>query len=156
MHNIKSVAIILFATLIFSGCGGSSPNIPNQTTLPVQPKDDVATLSKIKNKNELVSLLLKLSLSTYLESNSFGQMREFHIDTDAKSFVFSIDLKGEKAPLRVVVSKYEVQKEGGKVYFVAKNLTTDKEWLNLVAKKYLQEKKVEIPSKYSMFALLAL
>ena len=81
-------------------------------------------------------------------------MSDFSIDTNNKSFAFSLNLKGETAPLRVAVSKYELQKENGKFFFVAKDIITDKEWLNQVAKKYLQEKKIEIPSKYSLFLQL--
>ena len=116
--------------------------------------DEIATLSGVKSRNELVSIILKIVMSNYLESNSFGEMSDFSIDTNNKSFAFSLNLKGETAPLRVAVSKYELQKENGKFFFVAKEIITVNELVNQVAKYYLQEKKIEIPSKYSLFLQL--
>jgi hypothetical protein len=150
----KKNKIILFATLVFAGCASISPQVNSYQEAKKSNKDEIAILSKLRNKNELISSLLKLATSHYLETNGFGQMRDFSIDTDHKSFAFNIDLKGEIAPLRVVVPKYDVLRESGRVYFVARNVVTDKEWLNQVAKKYLQEKKIEIPPKYSTLVLL--
>jgi|GEM_PF-1183665 len=150
--------LISVVTIIFFSVGCTqTPSSPATKGESRKNKDDeMAVLSKIKNKNELISALIKLATSNYLETNGFGQMRDFSIDTDAKSFAFSVNLKGESVPLRVAVPKYEIVKEGAKVFFVAKNIATDREWLNAVAVKYLKEKKIEIAPKYSMFMLLAL
>ena len=46
--------------------------------------------------------------------------------------------------------KYELLKEEGKLFFVCREVSTDREWLNVAAKNFLKERKIEIPSKYSI------
>lgn len=151
--SIRAITSSILPFLLVFGC--SSNPTPSQIQESKKNSfDELATLSGNKNKNELISIILRVATSSYLESNGFGEMREFSIDTNNKSFAFSLDLKGESASLRVAVTKYELQKENGKLFFVAKNIITDKEWINQVAKKYLQERKIEIPSKYSLLLQL--
>ena len=157
MYRLSALLSGIFFMILLAGCTGNGPEAA-KSSVSQEPKkqEDIYSLSKIKNKNELISMILKLTTSGYLEKNGFGKMRDFAIDTESKSFTFSVDLKGESMPLRVAVSKYEIVHENGKLYFVVKNISTDKEWLNLAAKKFLQETKLEIPSKYSIFVMLVM
>ncbi len=58
--------------------------------------------------------------------------------------------------MSVIVNKYEIAKEDGKYFFITRGIVTDREWLNIAAKNFLEEKKIEIPTKYSLLMLTVL
>jgi len=157
---MKTTTYALFATLVllFSGCSTTAPIPSNESPKFVTPakNDDLSVLSKLKNKNELISAVLKIATASYLESNGFGTMREFSIDTTHKAFSFSVDLKGESKPLMVAVPKYELVKDRGMLFFVVRDVSTDKAWINQAAKMFLKEKRIEIPGKYSALVQLVM
>jgi hypothetical protein len=156
--KIKTSIFFVTLVLLFVGCT-PSPTVPsNEQPKVVSPAktDDLALLSGLKNKNELISAVLKLATASYLESNGFGTMRDFSIDTTHKAFSFSVDLKGESKPLHVAVSKYDLLKDRGMLFFVVRDVSTDKAWINQAAKMFLKEKRIEIPGKYSTLVQLVM
>lgn len=109
-----------------------------------------------EDRNEIVSFIAKTAIGYYLEEKGYGELKEFSINNKAKKFFFKTKLKGEDKFLSVAVNKYDIVKERDKYFFVAKNITTDREWLNKAAKNFLEEKKIEVPAKYSLILLAAL
>lgn len=114
-----------------------------------EPKD-------FEEKNEVLSFVARNVLDFYLKERGYGELKEFSINNKAKKFFFKTKLKGEERFLSVAVNRYDIVKEGNKYFFVAKNIATDREWLNNAAKDFLEEKKIEIPQKYSLFLLAAI
>ncbi len=109
-----------------------------------------------EDKNEMLSFIAKVALDFYLKEHGYGELKEFSINNKTKKFFFKTKLKGEERFLSVAVNRYDIVKEGDKYFFVARNIATDREWLNNAAKDFLEEKKIEIPAKYSLFLLAAM
>ena len=67
----RALTSSIWAFLLVFGC--SSNQAPTQNPEPKKKNfDEIATLSGVKSRNELVSIILKIVMSNYLESNSFG------------------------------------------------------------------------------------
>lgn len=109
-----------------------------------------------EDKNEVLSLIARAAIDLYLQEKGYGELKEFSINNKTKKFFFKTKLKGEDKFLSIAVNRYEIAKEDGKYFFVAKNIVTDREWLNNAAKNFLEEKKIEIPAKYSLIMLTIL
>lgn len=74
-----------------------------------------------------------------------GKIASFSLNSIDKKVSVSLDLLGEKETIRLDVLKYDILKEGQKFYFVVKELSSSREWVEVAAKKYLKEKRMEIP-----------
>ena len=107
-------------------------------------------LKSFDDKNKILSSIVSAVLDIYLQTNGYGELHEFAINNKSKKIFFKTKLAGEERPLSVSVGKYELLKEEGKLFFVCKEVSTDREWLNIAAKNFLKERKIEIPSKYSI------
>lgn len=108
------------------------------------------------DKNELLSMVARAAIDIYLQEKGYGELKEFSINNKTKKFFFKTKLKGEEKFLSVIVNRYEIAKEDGKYFFITRGIVTDREWLNIAAKNFLEEKKIEIPSKYSLLMLTVL
>ncbi len=127
--------------------------------LSFYPHNAAANTEMPKNfedKNELLSFIARAALDFYLQDKGYGELKEFSINNKTKKFFFKTKLKGEERFLSVIVNRYDIAKENGKYFFVAKSIVTDREWLNTAAKNFLEEKKIEIPVKYSLFVAAAM
>jgi hypothetical protein len=74
-----------------------------------------------------------------------GKIISFSLNSLEKKASVSLDLRGEKETIRLDVLKYEILKQGRKYYFVVRDLSSSREWVEVAAKKYLKEKRMEIP-----------
>lgn len=117
---------------------------------------DSGAPKNFQDKNEILSFVAKAALDFYLQDKGYGELQEFSINNKTKKFFFKTKLKGEEKFLSVIVNRYDIAKENGKYFFVAKGIATDREWLNIAAKNFLEEKKIEIPAKYSLFVMAAM
>jgi hypothetical protein len=139
-------AVLVFCASLFADESSLSSSAK---TYSKEPKD-------FDDKNEVLSLVARAALDFYLKGHGYGELKEFSINNKTKKFFFKTKLKGEEKFLSVSVNRYDVVKEGGKYFFVAKEIVTDREWLNTAAKNFLEEKKIEIPAQYTIFILAAL
>jgi len=76
-------------------------------------------------------------------------MLKFNLDSKSKTIELEILLDGEKEPLQVSVHHYEITQEGDKHFLVAKDITTSRKWINVIASQYLEGQKIEIPNEYA-------
>ncbi len=146
--KIVFIFCVLFA---FYGCSSASNETlaPNAKSIKKEPVN-------FEDKNEVLSYIARAALDFYLQEGGYGELREFSINNKTKKLFFKTKLKGEEKFLSVSVDRYDIKKEGGKYFFIARGITTDREWLNIAAKNFLEEKKIEIPAKYSIFILAAM
>jgi hypothetical protein len=151
--KIKTSIFFVALMLVFTSFTASSAALSNEEQVK---NDDLTLLLSLKNKNELISAVLKIATATYLETNGFGTMRDFSIDTMHKAFSFSVELRGETRPLQVAVPKYDLIKDKGALFFVVRDVSTDKAWINQAAKMFLKEKRIEIPGKYATLVQLVM
>jgi hypothetical protein len=83
--------------------------------------------------------------------SGIGKVVMLSLDSIDKKVSVSLDLKGEKETIRLDVLKYDILKEGGRFYFVVMELSSSREWIEVAVKKYLGEKRVEIPRILGMW-----
>jgi hypothetical protein len=74
----------------------------------------------------------------------FGEMLNLKLDSQNKTIELELMLLGEKEPLSIEVGNYEVCEEDGQYYLIAKDIKTSREWINIIAKNYLEDQKFEI------------
>lgn len=101
-------------------------------------------LSKIKDKT--ISKAIQVVIDSQIKK--FGKMLKFNLDSKNKKIELEVMLDGEKEPLNVKINNYEIKEAEGKYHLIAKDITTSKKWINVIISEYLNEKKLEIPSKY--------
>ena len=109
-------------------------------------------LDKFKNvfketKDKTLSIAVKQAVNYKLKD--IGKMLKFNLDSKNKTIELEIMLEGEKDPLNVKVQSYEITQDGDKYFLVAKDITTSRIWINVIAKQYLSGQKIEIPSEYA-------
>jgi hypothetical protein len=75
----------------------------------------------------------------------FGAMTTLQIDSANKKATLDLELKGETQPLHVTIDRYELTTIGEKTFLEIKELTTSREWINVLAGKFLKGKKIEAP-----------
>ena len=97
------------------------------------------------NKDSILSFVIKQVIN--LKIKEFGKMLKLNLDSQNKTIEIEVTLLGEKEPIKVNVGSYEIIKEGEKYYLIAKDITTSREWINIMAKNYLENQKIEIPPK---------
>ena len=95
-------------------------------------------------KDKALSTAIKTAIN--LKIKEFGEMLRLNLDSQNKKIELELMLLGEKEPLYVEVGSYEISEEDGKHYLIAKDIKTSREWINIVAKNYLENQKFEIPA----------
>jgi len=72
-------------------------------------------------------------------------MTTLQIDSANKKATLDLELKGETLPLHVTVDRYELTTLEDKTFLEIKELTTSREWINVLAGEFLKGKKFEVP-----------
>jgi sporulation protein YlmC with PRC-barrel domain len=79
----------------------------------------------------------------------YGELRDFKINSSAKTMYIKILLKGEKEPIDIKVNKYTLIDEHGSTYVKVYDVEASREWISRLAEDYLIQQKFEVPDKYS-------
>lgn len=72
-------------------------------------------------------------------------MLKLDIDSKSKSVVMEVLLKGEKEPIEIKVTKYEIRKDGDDYHLSVEKISTSREWMSALANQYLDGKSMPIP-----------
>jgi len=99
--------------------------------------------AKIKDKT--ISFSVKTILN--IKFKEYGEMLKLNLDSTNKTIELEVMLKGEKEPLEIKVNQYEIIQENGKYFIHINGLKTSREWINVIAKNYLEDEKFELDSK---------
>ena len=88
-----------------------------------------------------------LGVREYFNSRhgAWGTMTALRIDTKNKKAALDLELKGETLPLNVNVERYELTTVGDKTFIEIVEINTSREWVNVLARDFLQDKKFEVP-----------
>ncbi len=81
--------------------------------------------------------------------HEIGKIIDFKIDTKNKTLNLEFELKGESEPIKINITKYELIYKDEKSFISIKGVKTSREWLNVIAEKFLEEKPIEIPEQYA-------
>jgi len=107
----------------------------------------------IEGKDKTLSVAVKTAINYRIQE--LGEMLKFNLDSNTKTIELEIMLDGEKEPLEIKVNHYEISEENGKYFLVAKDISTSRKWINVVASQYLSGQKFEIPAEFaSMLKLI--
>lgn len=119
-----------------------------------------AWCGEISPKDELIGSVARTLVGEYLQKEGIGELKTFRLDSKTKKIELECALKGELTPVQVAIGSYAFSKVeivepcsakatgNYKSYFLARNITTNREWLNNAARGSLKEFRIEIPKLY--------
>jgi len=87
------------------------------------------------------SLLNKSFLTPY------GRVTDLKLNSQSKALEVTLELKGEREPVRIEVHNYELLKENGRCFVILKDVSTSREWLTALARNLAVGKRLEVPSE---------
>jgi hypothetical protein len=90
------------------------------------------------------------------EMADYGEVLDFDFNSRERSVLMHVLLKGEREPLTVQVTDYEVARRTDGDYIVVKKANASREWVNAVLRNFVIEKPHKIPSQYASMARMVL
>jgi len=78
---------------------------------------------------------------------SYGTVLAFKIDSQDRSFLIELMMKGEKLPIKIEIDKYEFIKHDGYTAVVIYSLHTNREWMQTIMDMFILNKEFELPKK---------
>jgi len=78
----------------------------------------------------------------------FGEISHLNLDSTKDEIELEVLLKGELAPLKVILKGYTFTQRDGVHYISIQNIKTSREWLNHVVQDYVHGKEFQVPKKY--------
>ena len=98
-------------------------------------------------KDTVLSKAVQIAISTKIRE--FGKMLKFNLDSKTKCIDLEVMLEGEQEPLHVKIGKYQLMEAEGKYMLKVYDISTSREWINVIAGKYLDGRTFEIPEEYA-------
>ena len=81
--------------------------------------------------------------------NDYGNIIDFEVNSNAKTIYLDVLLKGESQDIQITVSNYSIITDNKYTYFQFDNITTSREWINIICDKKLsdifEDRKIQIP-----------
>lgn len=78
----------------------------------------------------------------------YGDMMNFQVDPGAKTIALEILLKGEKDPVRLTLSGYELRTDAqGKTTLTFAGATASREWIETLVREFVLGREIELPAK---------
>ncbi len=99
-----------------------------------------------KGKDVALSIAIKNIVSSKIDK--FGEVSKLELDSQLKTMLVEVELKGDTSPLEVVVEKYSIEERDEAYFLKIHEVKTSREWLNIVIKEYIDSQEFELPSKY--------
>lgn len=90
------------------------------------------------------------------EMADYGEVLDFDFSSRDRSVQMHVLLKGEREPLTVQVSDYEVARRADGDFIVVKSARASREWVNAVLRNFVIGKPHRIPEQYSAVARMVL
>jgi hypothetical protein len=75
----------------------------------------------------------------------YGRVTDLKINSDSGELDVTLELNGEREPLRVHIQQYELLEDDGKMFFVIHRVVTSRAWLTMLAKDLAVGRRLEIP-----------
>ncbi len=98
-----------------------------------------------KTKGQAVSLAGGKILGAYLEK--YGTMLNFSVDPETKTIRLEMLLKGEKEPIQLALTGYEiVEPAGGKPAMKIAKVSASREWLEVSLRQFVEGRPFELPA----------
>jgi hypothetical protein len=75
----------------------------------------------------------------------YGNMTELTIDAKQNLITATLQLKGEKDPIQLRLSRYHLQSDGVADTFTVEEVYVSREWMQALASDFLQNKPLAVP-----------
>ena len=103
-----------------------------------------------QGKDKILSLFLRARIAELVKD--FGSVVAFSIDTAQRSISLDLQLKGETQNLEVRISDYAIERKGDRRVFKCKEIVASSEWVDIILKRLVKAKPIEIPEEYAELA----
>ena len=119
----------------------------------MKKKGKIMSLKKILGKSvkiiqDSVGIdVLKPIINIYLKKEELGKMLKFEIDSEEKSIDCSLLLNGETEPVYIQINDYQIIESDSVTQIKIRDVSIDRKWMEVLAKKHLVSKTFEIPDK---------
>ena len=75
----------------------------------------------------------------------YGQVTALRLDSQEKSLEITLELKGEREPLKIKLEGYELVQELAVSYLVVRRIATSREWLTGLANNFAAGRRFKLP-----------
>jgi hypothetical protein len=79
----------------------------------------------------------------------YGRMLNLSIDSKLKTIHIEVQLKGEKDPTTIIIHEYAIITEGSQTSILVKKAASSKEWMDLLIRDFVEDRKFPIPQNYA-------
>jgi len=86
----------------------------------------------------------------------YGKILDLDLDTGRKTIELEILLKGEKDSVYVKIGNSEIIGETESCFLILRQISTSREWLDILARSHLEGRLFRIPEKYAKMAKLVI
>jgi hypothetical protein len=76
-------------------------------------------------------------------------MLNLSIDSKLKTIHIEVQLKGEKDPTTIIIHEYAIITEGSQTSILVKKAASSKEWMDLLIRDFVEDRKFPIPQNYA-------
>lgn len=105
-------------------------------------------------RDRVSAVLLKKLASTCL--GKYGRVEHITLDSSRKTLAATILLRGESEHVTLSVSRFEVVSEDGRHHMVVHGVSASREWIDALAREYMEGRALRIPSSIAgMLRLIA-
>ena len=74
-----------------------------------------------------------------------GKILNINLDSLSKSIEVTVLFKGESDHITVKADRYELIQDAGRHFIVAHEISVSRQWLDVMAKEYIQDRPFELP-----------
>ncbi|HHO77205.1 MAG TPA: hypothetical protein ENN05_12370 [Deltaproteobacteria bacterium] len=79
----------------------------------------------------------------------FGKILDLKLDSKNNEIHLEILLRGESTPVEVYIKRYTITEERGMHFIAAEKIYVSREWMNVLAREYVQGRRFKISGTYS-------
>ena len=98
-----------------------------------------------RSKDAAVGFAARVAINTKLRG--IGEMTELAIDTKNRRLRLRLELVGEKEPIHIDVTRYELQRDPGGAQITIHSATASKQWLNVAIREFVIGQSFSIPPR---------
>lgn len=98
-----------------------------------------------RSKDAALAFTTRLAINRQL--GSIGEMTELSIDTRKKRVRLRVELAGEKEPIEIEVSRYNLKSKGETTHITIEEATASREWLTLAMREFVVGQDLAVPAK---------
>lgn len=95
-------------------------------------------------KDAGLASMVRLALEPKLRP--YGTMTQLQLDSATKTIRLTLDLKGEPAPIELILRDYAIQETDGRFYVTVREVVSSREWITALASQFAVDRPIEIPA----------